>query len=348
MARDPMDHPTFQKTLEAHEDEIFSKRGRQPTNFGADMNASEPNNQSWIGSKTTDGYLHTHHDHKTGKITHTWSHTKVAEEEELEEISKARLGKYIKAASNDMANAQVIKGETARAYPNDPKAGSEHKRVEDKRRKGISKAVEKLTKEEQEVLDELNYKAILQRYRAKAKAKMRADTADNKKKPAPEKKKAVNEEPVEYYDALERKRKAEWHYKRAGKTQGASLSKGIKHDYESELLRRGVKDSNGNQKSLRKESLVDLVLTQDEIEYDPYREDFEARINALVDAKKEEMKQDLFDMNEDGREEAIKKHQAEYDAKHAKRKKQREYRDNAKKKRGLQASIEAMKAGGRK
>lgn len=232
MARDPMDHPTFQKTLEAHEDEIFKKKGTEPTNFGADVNASEPKVQSWITSKTSNGVLHTHHDHKTGIIKHTWSHTKVAEEEQL---------------------------------------------------------------------DELNYKAILQRYRAKAKSKERAKTADSAKKPvAKPVKKAVNEEPVEYYDALERKRKADWHYKRAGKTQGASLSKGIKHDYEAELLKRGVKDSNGNQKSLRKEdmNIVDLVLTQDEIEYDVYRDEFEGRINALVDAKKQEMKQGVFSFEE--------------------------------------------------
>lgn len=59
--------------------------------------------------------------------------------------------------------------------------------------------------------------------------------------------------PVEFYDAREKKSKAKWHYDRAGKQKGASLSKGIKNDYEAELLRRGVKDSNGKQLPLRKE-----------------------------------------------------------------------------------------------
>lgn len=55
---------------------------------------------------------------------------------------------------------------------------------------------------------------------------------------------------VEFYDARERQRKADWHYRNAGKRKDASLGKGIKQDYEAELLRRGVKDSNGRQKPL--------------------------------------------------------------------------------------------------
>src|SRR5882757_2016643 len=70
---------------------------------------------------------------------------------------------------------------------------------------------------------------------------------------------ADDKHPVEYYDALERERKAKWHYKLTGKNRSASLSKGIKHDYESQLLKRGVKDSNGNQTPLRKE---DIDLTE--------------------------------------------------------------------------------------
>jgi len=60
------------------------------------------------------------------------------------------------------------------------------------------------------------------------------------------------EHSVEFYDAREKASKAKWHYDRAGKQRGASLSKGIKADYESELLRRGVKDSDGNQKPLER------------------------------------------------------------------------------------------------
>lgn len=64
--------------------------------------------------------------------------------------------------------------------------------------------------------------------------------------------------PVEYYDAMNRERKAKWHYDRVGKNKNASFKKGISNDYEAELLKRGVKDSNGNQKSLRKEEVEEL------------------------------------------------------------------------------------------
>ena len=50
---------------------------------------------------------------------------------------------------------------------------------------------------------------------------------------------------LEDVDARERESKAKWHYARAGKHPAASLSKGIKQDYEAQLLRRGVKDSQG-------------------------------------------------------------------------------------------------------
>lgn len=65
----------------------------------------------------------------------------------------------------------------------------------------------------------------------------------------------VNENSVEYYDALDKERKAKWHYSRAGKNKNASLSKGIEHDYKSQLLKRGVIDAEGKQKSLRAEEV---------------------------------------------------------------------------------------------
>lgn len=65
----------------------------------------------------------------------------------------------------------------------------------------------------------------------------------------------VYENSVEYYDALDKERKANWHYSRAGKNKNASLSKGIEHDYKSQLLKRGVIDAEGKQKSLRAEEV---------------------------------------------------------------------------------------------
>lgn len=55
---------------------------------------------------------------------------------------------------------------------------------------------------------------------------------------------------TEFYDSRARDSKAKWHYDRAGKQRGASLKKGVDNDYQSELLKRGAKDSSGNQKPL--------------------------------------------------------------------------------------------------
>lgn len=64
---------------------------------------------------------------------------------------------------------------------------------------------------------------------------------------------------TEFYDARERDSKAKWHYDRAGKQKHASLKKGVENDYQSQLLKRGVKDSDGNQKPLERKE-------------DPYRQ----------------------------------------------------------------------------
>jgi hypothetical protein len=43
---------------------------------------------------------------------------------------------------------------------------------------------------------------------------------------------------VEFYDSRERDSKAKWHYANAGKRPGATLSKAISNDYQSELVRK--------------------------------------------------------------------------------------------------------------
>jgi hypothetical protein len=78
---------------------------------------------------------------------------KVAEEvEELDELSKKTLGRYVKAASSDRANVQGdIKSKIASR--SDYFGSPEHKadaKVRGNRRRGIDKAVDKLTKEESE------------------------------------------------------------------------------------------------------------------------------------------------------------------------------------------------------
>lgn len=66
--------------------------------------------------------------------------------------------------------------------------------------------------------------------------------------------KSTEAKTTEFYDARERDSKAKWHYDRAGKQRGASLAKGIDNDYQSELLKRGVKDSSGNSKPLERKT----------------------------------------------------------------------------------------------
>lgn len=85
----------FRETEKAHQDEIFKKKGREPSNYGADVNDIDKD-QSWISSKISDGRrLTTHHDHKTGKITHKWEGEIVKEAVEIEEgkISATLLAK---------------------------------------------------------------------------------------------------------------------------------------------------------------------------------------------------------------------------------------------------------------
>lgn len=63
------------KTETAHQDEIFKNKGREPTNYGADTDMDSPKEKaSSITSKLSDGkMLTTHHDHATGKITHSYN-----------------------------------------------------------------------------------------------------------------------------------------------------------------------------------------------------------------------------------------------------------------------------------
>lgn len=65
---------------------------------------------------------------------------------------------------------------------------------------------------------------------------------------------AKDAKPVEFYDERERRSKSNWHYNNAGKRRGASLSKAVSNDYEAELLKRGVKDSNGDHKPIERKA----------------------------------------------------------------------------------------------
>lgn len=192
----------FNKTEKAHQDEIFSKKGREPTNYGADVNDSDAH-ESWIGSKLSDGKtLFTTHHHKSGKISHQWG----GDDDKAREMKE----------DDELDEAGLVSKATLKRYRNKAKTSFKEKG-------GINAALEKQDKEK--------------------KVEVRKENMDEGDGP----------HSVEFYDARERKAKAKWHYDRAGKQRGASLSKGIKHDFEAELLKRGVKDSNGNQTPLRKE-----------------------------------------------------------------------------------------------
>ena len=104
------------------------------------------------------------------------------EVEELEELDKKTLGSYVKKASGKLASHGInMMGSLEK---NDIANSAYHGRKIDTRQKGISRAVDKLTKEEFEenllnTLDEVSSE-LLDRY--KEKAKKSADDLYNKEK----------------------------------------------------------------------------------------------------------------------------------------------------------------------
>jgi hypothetical protein len=94
----------------------------------------------------------------------------VKEEVELDEVSKATLGRYVKAASTDAARKTSEKDSVDRDYPNrsfNDRLGykKELGKKLNKRRVGISKAVDRLTKEEAEQIDEASTKVEIPKSR---------------------------------------------------------------------------------------------------------------------------------------------------------------------------------------
>ena len=82
------------------------------------------------------------------------------EVEELEELSKATLGSYVKKASDDKADFAFQQGQLAGNQTKNKVAIQTSIDNEKKRRAGVSKAVGKLTKEEVEELEELSKKTL--------------------------------------------------------------------------------------------------------------------------------------------------------------------------------------------
>jgi hypothetical protein len=100
-------------------------------------------------------------------------------EENLQELNKSTLGSYVKKASDDMANHSSDASTNSRdsvtsAVKGDNKASSElqraakyHSKKVLNRSKGISRAVDRITKEEVEQIDELN-DSTLKSYKKKS------------------------------------------------------------------------------------------------------------------------------------------------------------------------------------
>ena len=87
-------------------------------------------------------------------------HLNKEEVEELEELSKATLGSYVKKASDDKADFAFQQGQLAGNQTKNKVAIQTSIDKEKKRRAGVSKAVGKLTKEEVEELEELSKKTL--------------------------------------------------------------------------------------------------------------------------------------------------------------------------------------------
>lgn len=104
---------------------------------------------------------------KKEPMKHAAKHVK-EEAEQVDELSKKTLGSYVtkasdKAATHTGAAAHYGSGGTG----NNPAKMAVHQAIATKRRAGIQKAVDKLTKEESEQVDELSDKTI-QSYREKS------------------------------------------------------------------------------------------------------------------------------------------------------------------------------------
>lgn len=94
------------------------------------------------------------------------------EVEELDELSPATLGSYIKKAKTQMSRSDTVAGRLAGERMKGGKPSAQERKHNDRANKryfGIDKAVDKLTKEEVESIDELST-GTLQSYRKKARA----------------------------------------------------------------------------------------------------------------------------------------------------------------------------------
>jgi hypothetical protein len=149
------------------------------------------------------------------------------EDVELDEISKKTLGSYVKQASHDVA----AKGAATRQFANDSEAARKDQRYNDakksmdradktfakswKRREGMAKAVDRLTKEDVESIDELSRDTLTSYSKAASKEVHRdlRDAGGARDKAAEKKKHGDTKAAADWSD------EASWLDKRAKKRQ---------------------------------------------------------------------------------------------------------------------------------
>lgn len=269
----------FEQTEMAHQDEIFRKKGREPTNYGADIGKGR--NESWITSKVNDGRaLHTFHDHKTGNIHHTWSDKEVQEEEMVEknpdtdqEIDEAKQWGIISHHVSERPGNNFIQSSIGKPYHELKKIARQMNSNPEGQR---YKVKEHLGKTDQEIDEAQVSRAVLHKYMARRHAKARSDINTELDK-------------EDHYKGLKKWRSD---YKSAKEAGNAALAKQIKHNMLAQIKKHGLDHS----RVFHEDSIIDSIMTSDEIEYALFREQFENRLNAMTDTKKEELKASLFNL----------------------------------------------------
>jgi hypothetical protein len=184
------------------------------------------------------------------------------EAEQIDELSKKTLGSYVtkasdKAATHTGAAAHYGSGGTG----NNPAKMAVHQAIATKRKMGIQKAVDKLTKEEVEQIDELS-STTLQSYRTKALAHKSKVSPDNPYS-SPEHKAAIRQD--------------------RNRSQGRQLS-------WKKMIHQGAKVPASNSKPTTEE-VVDEAATKlvAKPQYDKARPAFGANVAADMDARKTEV-----------------------------------------------------------
>jgi hypothetical protein len=184
------------------------------------------------------------------------------EVEQIDELSKKTLGSYVtkasdKAATHTGAAAHYGSGGTG----NNPAKMAVHQAIATKRKMGIQKAVDKLTKEEVEQIDELS-STTLQSYRTKALAHKSKVSPDNPYS-SPEHKAAIRQD--------------------RNRSQGKQLS-------WKKMIHQGAKVPASKPKPTTEE-VVDEAATKlvAKPQYDKARPAFGANVAADMDARKTEV-----------------------------------------------------------